>query len=203
MKKRILVISITSLAIIAIVIAGLAIRSTGQMRGLGLSRPMKLVDWTDFIKWDDRTYTSAWSPLSVPEDLIEDKLGEVKRTAPTTVYGEYEPINGTAGHLKPGTVFYRIRGYDQEDYIAAGVRQGYRLYKTRDSETPDFPVEEPVLDNIISGGTVTVSEPRPMDQLILDQQRENKENRPSDEPDVSVSVVEISGPFPINAPGVQ
>ncbi|MCL1849382.1 MAG: hypothetical protein FWF83_06910 [Clostridiales bacterium] len=197
MKRQTLAICIASLSISAIIISCFVMQSTGHIPGASFSTPVKMVEWTDFIKWDDTSYISSWSPLSVPEDLIEDKIGEVKQTAPSTVRGEYEPTNGTAGYLKQGTILYSIRGYDQDHYIAAGIHRGYRLYKTRDSETPDFPAEETVLDMIISGGNATVSEPIPMDQLDLEQQSEGKANRPSDSPDVSVSIVEISGPFPI------
>ena len=158
------------------------------------------VDWTDFIKWNDRIYNGAWPGTArlVPEDLIEEKLGEVTETAPSEVYDDYVPENGTAGYLKPGTAFFCIRGFSVDAYIAMEVDGRYRLYKTRDSETPDFPVDDmPLYER--GPEAITHMEEASVDKVFpIEQSMNNKADRSPE--GLSMRIVEISEMIEIPMP---
>lgn len=125
MRKKLLC-AIMLLLILAI--TGCSLMPTNESMGVS-------TDWTDFIKWDDKLFERVMEV--VPSDLIGEKLGTVKETAPTNIVN-YEPKNGTAGHLSKGTEFYSIHGYSQDSYIAALINGIYHLYKTNDSDSISF-----------------------------------------------------------------
>jgi len=107
-----------------------------------------VVDWTDFIKWNDELYEK--SQQTVPKDLIGGEIGSVLESAPSNI-PNYVPKNGTAGYLEIGTDIFYIKDHDTASYIAAFVKGDYVLYKTRESadiyfEKPSEPLNPENID---------------------------------------------------------
>jgi hypothetical protein len=157
---------------------------------------VRIVEWTDFIRWNDISYqgSGVFSGVYVfvPDELIADKLGEITLIAPTEVSGEIEMENGMAGWRKPGTEFFSIRGYSQDNYIAVFVNGKYLLYKTRESEDIPFPDSGYWSDStptVVSIGSVEISEPTPITMEPIAGQNMSK---PTDNPAVSLEVIGMS-----------
>lgn len=95
------------------------------------------ISWTDFVRWDDISYTRDLQSEILSESYIGELIGTVIKFAPLTVTGSINNIeeNGMAGNLPLDTKFYKIIGYDSNNYIAVLMEDKYYVYKTLDSES--------------------------------------------------------------------
>ncbi|MBV7508674.1 hypothetical protein KW850_26010 [Bacillus sp. sid0103] len=108
-----------------------------------------VIDWVDFIKWDDKMYEGIYTGIIADQKFIEKKLGEVKfKVADNVSDLEYKIKNGDAAFHEKGTNIYTIKG--EPNLLAiktAGAINGYNLYYARDEEKfhwqfQDMPLEK-------------------------------------------------------------
>ena len=201
-KKVIIMVGVC----IAIFVGGFAVYAFSNQEASPMTQ-ISIVEWTDFIKWNDRSYqgSGGWGGayVFVPKDLIGDILGMVTDTAPTEVVGEFEAQNGMAGWRKPGTEFFSIHGYSDDDYIAVLVNGKYLLYKTPDSETPPFPDSgswNDPLPPIVSISGIDVSEPKLITEGQIAERGLTNLFKPTDGPSVSMEIIEMGELLKIDRP---
>lgn len=89
-----------------------------------------IIDWVDFIKWEDTQYSALDEAVITDETFIGDKLGEVTFKVNENVSDpHYQTKHGDAAFWDKGTVLYKVRGMP---YIIAvedaSEINGYRLY---------------------------------------------------------------------------
>lgn len=100
-----------------------------------MSGTVTVIDWTDFIKWDGITYQST--DLAIKENMAGGELGNIEKTAPSSVTLPYEPGDKEAGWLAAGTVVYEIKECEVSSAIAAYTEGSYRVYIPEGQPLPD------------------------------------------------------------------
>ncbi|MEH7744627.1 hypothetical protein V7659_06165, partial [Neobacillus drentensis] len=95
-----------------------------------------VIDWVDFIKWDDKEYDGIYSGVISDKKYIGEKLGEVKfKVADNVSDLEYKIKNGDAAFHEKGTDIFTIKG--EPNLIAVKSSRainGYDIYYSRDEE---------------------------------------------------------------------
>ncbi len=103
-----------------------------------------VIDWVDFIKWDDKEYDGIYSGVIADEKYIGQKLGEVKyKVADNVSDPEYKIKNGDAAFHEKGTDIFTIKG--EPNLIAVKSSRainGYDIYYSRDEEKNHWQYKE-------------------------------------------------------------
>ncbi|CAM4180205.1 hypothetical protein [Saccharibacillus endophyticus] len=92
-----------------------------------------VIDWVDFVKTDDGTYTNVSNGvLRDPDTVTRDVVGEVRKKLDGSVHNPaYRSKPGDAAYLEKGTELYQVDGFAPEDLVAVQSDNdigGYRLY---------------------------------------------------------------------------
>ncbi len=108
-----------------ILAAVLAISGCGHLPG-GSTSGHTLIDYVNFVKWGGRTYLQPWQS---GRPLTESDLGavqfKVQREISESGHGPgYQPLDGDAAYLRPGTQVYGVRGYSPAFRLAAYQQPG-------------------------------------------------------------------------------
>lgn len=96
-----------------------------------------VIDWVDFVNLNGNSYSGLGEGvLKNPGDVTEVVVGEVQfKVADVVTNPDYRTQDGDAAFLDKGTKLYRVKGFDDEQLIAAKDEQrigGYRLYAKGD-----------------------------------------------------------------------
>jgi phage pi2 protein 07 len=109
-----------------------------------------VIDWVDFIKWEDIEYNGIYSGVLTDEKYIGEKLGTVKfRVADNVTNPNYKIRNGDAAYHEKGTEIFRIKG--MLNLIAvkdASQINGYRVYYARDATEQQWHFKNVPLDKV-------------------------------------------------------
>lgn len=103
----------------------------------GGSTGLTHIDYVNFVKWDGRTYLASWQSGRA---LTESDLGRVqfhvRREISNLDLGPgYQPVDGDAAYLGPGTPVYAVRGYSSTFRLAA-YQQARQLVLFEISDNP-------------------------------------------------------------------
>jgi len=89
-----------------------------------------VIDWVDFIKWEDEEYNGIYTAILADESFIGEKIGVVQfMVADNVTYSNYKIKNGDAAFHEKGTELFRVKGMD--DMIAVKsplATKGYQVY---------------------------------------------------------------------------
>lgn len=99
-----------------------------------------IIDWVDFIKWDDKSYEVIYEGVLADESYIGEVKGTVKfKVADNVTNPNYKTKNGDAAFHEKGTEFFAVK--DHPDLLAVKDKEeigGYRLYYARDEGAPKW-----------------------------------------------------------------
>jgi hypothetical protein len=100
-----------------------------------LTGSQTIIDWVDFIKWEDHSYEAIYEGVLADESYIEEVIGAVQfKVADNVTNPNYQTKNGDAAFHEKGTKIYAVKGHPEllavKDNEETG---GYRLYFTRDT----------------------------------------------------------------------
>ncbi len=92
-----------------------------------------VIDWVDFVKLNGISYTGLYQHvIKDPNDVTNQVAGEVNfKVADVVTNSKYKTKSGDASFLEIGTKLYRVKGFEENEIIAAeDVTKigGYRLY---------------------------------------------------------------------------
>jgi hypothetical protein len=109
-----------------------------------------MIDWVDFIKWEDIEYNGIYSGVLADKKFIGEKLGTVKyKVADNVTNPNYKIRNGDAAFHEKGTEIFTIHG--QPNLIAvedASQINGYRVYYSRDATEQQWHFKNVPLDKV-------------------------------------------------------
>lgn len=84
------------------------------------SSQSSVIDWVDFVNWDDTTYTANYETNEMDKVWKTERvLGEVTYTLDGHAGANHTSKNGDAAYLPKGTKLYEIKGYDPAFRILA------------------------------------------------------------------------------------
>ncbi|WP_153731668.1 hypothetical protein [Sporosarcina obsidiansis] len=87
------------------------------------SSQQTIIDWVEFVKWNDTTYTANYETNELNKDWeTGEVLGEVKYMLDGHAGTNHKSKNGDAAYLPKGTKLYEIKGYDPAFRILADGR---------------------------------------------------------------------------------
>lgn len=119
-----------------------------------------IIEWVDFVQWNKKEYNGIHSGILADENLIGEKLGEVKfKVADHVTNTSYKTKNGDAAFHEKGTEIYSIKG--NPDLIALKDKSsinGYQVYYSRDNieyrwDFKHVPIEKVYAIEIYQGNT--------------------------------------------------
>lgn len=90
-----------------------------------LSNPLpspgnSVIDWVDFVKWNDTTYSANYETNELDLDWeTGEEVGKVKYMLDGHAGANHMSKNGDAAYLPKGTKLYEIKGYDPDFRIFA------------------------------------------------------------------------------------
>ncbi|MEH7400089.1 hypothetical protein V7148_03780 [Gottfriedia acidiceleris] len=94
------------------------------------SESQSIIDWVDFVRWNGVEYYGIQSGILANEDIIDEKVGEVKfRVADHVTNPSYKIKDGVAAFHEKGTEIFSIK--DNPELIALKDKtaiNGYRIY---------------------------------------------------------------------------
>ncbi|MEH7306075.1 hypothetical protein [Neobacillus drentensis] len=135
-----------------------------------------VIDWVDFIKWDNKMYEGIYTGIMADHKFIEKKLGEVKfKVADHVSDLEYKIKNGDAAFHEKGTNIYTIKG--EPNLLAVKTSEainGYNLYYSRDEEKFHWQFQDMHLEKVnrveiyqdnTTGGTKRIKELKNLEQI--------------------------------------
>jgi hypothetical protein len=109
-----------------------------------------VIDWVDFIKWQDIEYNGIYSGVLADEKYIGEKLGTVKyKVADNVTNPNYKIKNGDAAFHEKGTQIFSIKGH--ANLIAVkDARQinGYSVYYSRDGTEQQWHFKNVPIDKV-------------------------------------------------------
>ncbi|MFB7142696.1 hypothetical protein ACFCYN_24170 [Gottfriedia sp. NPDC056225] len=109
-----------------------------------------IIDWVDFVKFNGVEYYGINSGILSNENLIGDKLGEVKfRVADHITNPSYQIKDGDAAFHEKGTAIYSIKGYN--DFLALKDKStihGFRVYYAKDKTDYKWNFKNVALDKV-------------------------------------------------------
>ena len=93
-----------------------------------------LVDWIDFVKYNDQTYEGDWSKTTVPLENIGELLGSVENSVPSEIwnFSEYTVPDNASPYRSVGTLFYAVRDSDNAIAVYDKTNNTYYLYQIRE-----------------------------------------------------------------------
>ena len=92
-----------------------------------------LVDWSDFVKYNDLTYEGDWGETTVPLENVGKLLGYIENRVPSQIYTEDYTVPDNASPSRSiGTSFYAVS--DNENAIAVydKNKDTYYLYQLKE-----------------------------------------------------------------------
>lgn len=93
-----------------------------------------LVDWIDFVKYNDQTYEGDWGETTVPLENVGKLLGYIENSVPSEIrnFGEYTVPDNASPSRGIGTPFYAV--LDSENAIAVydQTKDTYHLYTIKE-----------------------------------------------------------------------
>lgn len=106
-----------------------------------------LIDYVNFVKWGGRTYLQPWQS---GRRLTESDLGVVQFKVQHEISESgqgpgYQPVDGDAAYLRPGTEVFAVRGYSPTFRLAAWQQPG-QLVLFEVSDDPRAKAGRDVLD---------------------------------------------------------
>lgn len=92
-----------------------------------------IIDWVDFVKLNGKSYVGLYDAvIQEPSDITDVVVGTVNfKVADNVTNSNYQTRDGDAAFLEVGTPLYKVKGYDNNEIIAAKDDQrigGYKLY---------------------------------------------------------------------------
>ena len=108
-----------------ILAAVLTMSACGYLPG-GSTSGATHIDYVNFVKWGGRVYLQSWQsgrPLT-ESDLATVQFHVQRKVAGSGVGPGYQPIDGDAAYLRPGTQVYAVRGYSPDFRLAAYQQPG-------------------------------------------------------------------------------
>lgn len=107
-----------------------------------------VIDYVDFVKLGGTMFTHNYPQKNrISEVDLGEPIGEVLcKLSDVVTDPNYQPQNGDAGYIEPGTTIYAVKGYDPSFRVAAqGMeRRGLTLYEA--DTVPDAKVGRDLLD---------------------------------------------------------
>jgi hypothetical protein len=109
-----------------------------------------VIDWVDFIKWEDIEYNGIYSGVLADEKFIGEKLGTVKyKVADNVTNPNYKIRNGDAAFHEKGTEIFTIHGHSNLIAVKdASQINGYRVYYSRDVTEQQWHFKNVPLDKV-------------------------------------------------------
>ncbi|WP_251550676.1 hypothetical protein [Neobacillus muris] len=95
-----------------------------------------IIDWVDFVKWDEKEYLGIYDGVLSDEKFIGEKLGTIKFQVDGNVTNpNYKTKNGDAAFHPKGTEIYSIKGEPNLLAIKSSTDiNGYRVYYNEDGK---------------------------------------------------------------------
>ena len=91
-----------------------------------------IIDWVDFVKFNDTIYSSSYSKELASEEYIGEVVATVKFKLDGNVTNtSYKSKNGDASYLEKGTKIYEVLG-EEGAYAVKGTQNninGYKIYE--------------------------------------------------------------------------
>ncbi|MDO3413044.1 hypothetical protein QWJ34_24990 [Saccharibacillus sp. CPCC 101409] len=166
--NRSIVIRIGSLCVLLTVLLSSTACSTLQHRST-------IIDWIDFVKIGDDTYTGLWDGVLRDSDTVTDEaVGTVKKKLEGRVNSpNYRSRSGDAAFLEKGTKLYRVEGFEPEEAVAVRSDEqigGYKLY-VRDGfkELPSSQFGPITETKLASAAIYRIGETQPLRELSGDE----------------------------------
>ncbi|MFB3167142.1 hypothetical protein P5G62_008465 [Neobacillus sp. 179-C4.2 HS] len=109
-----------------------------------------VIDWVDFIKWEDIEYNGIYSGVLADEKFIGEKLGTVKyKVADNVTNPNYKIRNGDAAFHEKGTEIFTIHGHSNLIAVKdASQINGYSVYYSRDATEQQWHFKNVPLDKV-------------------------------------------------------
>jgi hypothetical protein len=109
-----------------------------------------VIDWVDFIKWEDIEYNGIYSGVLADEKYIGEKLGTVKyKVADNVTNPNYKIRNGDAAFHEKGTQIFTIKGLANliavKDFRQINL---YSVYYSRDATEQQWHFKNVPLDKV-------------------------------------------------------
>lgn len=94
-----------------------------------------IIDWVDFVKWNDTTYEANYEMNEVKKDWeTAGEVGEVKYMLDGHAGTNHQTKNGDAAYLQKGTKLFAMKGYDPAFRIIADGKV-YEVTESDKAET--------------------------------------------------------------------
>ncbi|MEX2461158.1 MAG: hypothetical protein WD469_07625 [Paenibacillaceae bacterium] len=97
-----------------------------------ISQPNTIIDWVDFLKLNNISYTGSWQAALTDVSKLGEEIGKVAFQVADHVHDpHYITKDGDAAFLVEGTVVRAIDGYPNHEIVAVQDTQaigGYKLY---------------------------------------------------------------------------
>jgi hypothetical protein len=109
-----------------------------------------VIDWVDFIKWEDIEYNGIYSGVLADEKYIGEKLGTVKyKVADNVTNPNYKIRNGDAAFHEKGTEIFTINGQPNLIAVKDGTQiNGYKVYYSRDATEQQWHFKNVPIDKV-------------------------------------------------------
>ena len=93
-----------------------------------------IIDWVDFVKWNDTTYEANYEINKLKRDWeTAEEVGEVKYMLDGHAGTNHLTKNGDAAYLPKGTKLFAMKGYDPAFRIIADGK----VYEVTESDTAE------------------------------------------------------------------
>ncbi|PIC66748.1 hypothetical protein CSV71_08005 [Sporosarcina sp. P21c] len=93
-----------------------------------------IIDWVDFVKWNDTTYEANYEINKLNKDWeTAGEIGEVKYILDGHAGTNHQTKNGDAAYLQKGTKLFAMKGYDPAFRIIADGK----VYEVTESDTAE------------------------------------------------------------------
>lgn len=93
-----------------------------------------IIDWVDFVKWNDATYEANYEMNELGKDReTAGGVGEVKYMLDGHASANHQSKNGDAAYLPKGTKVFAMKGYDPAFRIIADGK----VYEVTESDTAE------------------------------------------------------------------
>ena len=94
-----------------------------------------IVDWVDFVKWNDTNYSANYEINELEKDWeTAGEVGEVKYMLDGHAGSNYTSQNGDAAYFPKGTKLFAMKGYDPAFRIIADGKV-YEVSESKKAET--------------------------------------------------------------------
>ncbi|SES01348.1 hypothetical protein SAMN04487944_11518 [Gracilibacillus ureilyticus] len=116
----------------------------------GSTHSNTIIDWVDFLKWDDQEYSGIHSAVITDEQFIGEKVGEVQFNVNENVSNpSYQTRNGDAAYLDKGTDIYEVKGISGMLAVPSDYSiNGYKLYYSQNSFDYQWHFEDIVMEEV-------------------------------------------------------